>query len=400
MVKTLGIRQGEWISNLSSFITGLALCVGMATAPISAAQAMDVLKIGVVGSMTGGGAAWGMACQYGAKIAADEVNAQGGLDVGGKKYHVDVISYDDQFKASDTVAAYNRLVNLDGVKFMILQTSNGAMATKESVEADKSIALTAGFGGKVIEPGYRHLFRFYSGPRDYMPAFIKWIAQNVPGKTLVQLNPNIEGGYEAAELAAKEYEANGIKVLSSGMFELTQKDFNPVLTKAISENPDIIDLGSTSPATAGLIVRQLRDLGYKGKLVKTAGPGAEQIVAGAGKEVSEGLIGLMFADPSNPGYQHIVAAYKKEVGQEPNEMILPAYDGIRLMLKAIQHAGTIEDTDKVLAAMRKVVPMPSAQGDELVIGGMDTYGADQQIITYNYVGEIRDGKSVAVGKIR
>jgi hypothetical protein len=44
--------------------------------------------------------------------------------------------------------------------------------------------------------------------------------------------------------------------------------------------------------------------------------------------------------------------------------------------------------------------MPSAQGDELVIGGMDTYGADQQIITYNYVGEIRDGKSVAIGKIR
>jgi branched-chain amino acid transport system substrate-binding protein len=217
---------------------------------------------------------------------------------------------------------------------------------------------------------------------------------------LVQLNPNIEGGYEAAELAAKEYEANGIKVLSSGMFELTQKDFNPVLTKAISENPAIIDLGSTSPATAGLIVRQLRDLGYKGKLVKTAGPGAEQIVASAGKEASEGQIGLMFADPSNPGYQHIVEAYKREVGQEPNEMILPAYDGIRLMFKAIQHAGTIEDADKVLAAMREVVPMPSAQGDELVIGGMDTYGADQQIITYNYVGEIRDGKSVAIGKIR
>jgi hypothetical protein len=59
----------------------------------------------------------------------------------------------------------------------------------------------------------------------------------------------------------------------------------------------------------------------------------------------------------------IVGAYITEGGQDPNGIVLPADDGIRLILKAILHARTLDDTEEVLTAMGQAVPMLSAQGD-------------------------------------
>src|SRR3954471_13678606 len=83
-----------------------AILLALAT---SAGAHAQTLKLGVVASLTGGGAGWGLAAADAAKIAAAEVNSQGGLEVGGKKYQLSVIAYADQFKASNTVAAYTRL---------------------------------------------------------------------------------------------------------------------------------------------------------------------------------------------------------------------------------------------------------------------------------------------------
>src|SRR5437868_7987202 len=118
-----------------SAAVGLSLYAGLMTTAAS-----ETLKIGVIAALTGGGAPWGTAAAQGPKILANEVNAKGGLDVGGKKYHVEVVAYDDQYKAADAVAAYNRLVRQDGVKYVIVMASAGTLAIKQSVESDKVIA--------------------------------------------------------------------------------------------------------------------------------------------------------------------------------------------------------------------------------------------------------------------
>jgi branched-chain amino acid transport system substrate-binding protein len=392
------VRGGKELhikKSLTRFAGGLVI-----SASLLAGARAETLKIGVVASLTGGGAAWGMAVAEATRIVASEVNAKGGLDVGGKKYQIAVVAYDDQFKTADAVAAYNRLLNQDGVRYMVIQTSNGAMALKQNVEDDKVVVLTAGYGGKVVDSSNRYMFRYYSGPRDYMPAFIAWMKDNMKAGRIALINPNIEGGYEGAELANRLYKQNGFDVVDAQVYEMSQKDFQPQITKIISLNPNIIDIGSSAPATAGLIVRQARELGFKGQFVKTAGPGENEIVAAAGKEASEGLIGLLFADPANKGYQHIAAEYRKSVGQEPNEMLLPCYDGVNVLLRAIQKAGDVNDTAKVRNAFAQVLPTISVQGEELKLGGKDVYGADQEIVTVNYIGVIRNGEPVVIGKAR
>jgi branched-chain amino acid transport system substrate-binding protein len=344
----------------------------------------------------GGGAPWGIAAEEAAKILASDVNAEGGLDVGGKRYRVEIIAYDDQYKAANAVAAYNRLLNEDGVKYMFIQTSPPTVALKRNVVDDGIFAITEASSPNAIDASTRDMFRVNSTPNDYMPAFVAWLRDHIKQRRIVLVNPDDEVGFDFHILAAKLFKQNGFDVLGNELYERDQQNFQPLFTRIIGMKPDVIDLGGVPPATAGLMVRQARDLGYKGLLIKTAGPSPKDIVAAAGKEAAEGMIVDLFADPTNKGYQRIAADYKKDIGQAPNEMLLPSYDGVNVLLHAVQKGGDVNDPAKAASAFAQALPMPSVQGDELTLGGKFHH----TVMTINYIGVIRNGAPVVLGKVR
>jgi branched-chain amino acid transport system substrate-binding protein len=383
------------LGKLANAFAVCGLCVGL----LGSATA-QTLKIGVIAPLTGGAAPWGQAAAEAPKILAAEINAKGGLDVGGKKYRIEVITYDDQYKAADAVAAYNRLRHQDGVKYMIVHTGPAAVALKQNVEDDQIVALTGAYTAKAIDANTRYMFRIYSTATDYVPALITWLKENYKERRVFTVNPNDETGWDQSRLTTKLFKANGFAVLGSDLYERTQKDFQPLFTKIIGMKPDLIDLGSTPPATAGLMIRQVRELGYQGRIIKTGGAGPREIVAGAGKEAAEGMISMLYVDPANPGYRRIAAQYRKSLGQEPNEMLGSLYDSVNVLLHAIQKVGDANNTAKVSAAFAQVLPMQSVQGDTLTLGGKATTGANQQIMTATYIGAIKNGQPVVVGKLR
>ena len=75
--------------------TLIGLAAGLATAVSVSAQEAETLNIGALVTLSGAGAAWGQGMKNAAEIAADQVNENGGLEVDGKKYKVNVIAYDD-----------------------------------------------------------------------------------------------------------------------------------------------------------------------------------------------------------------------------------------------------------------------------------------------------------------
>ena len=379
----------------------IALAFGLGLSVASASGAMaETLKFGVVAPLTGGGAPWGIAGDQAARIAAADINAKGGLEVGGKKYQIEVISYDDQFKTDAAVGAYNRLVNQDGVKYMFVETSNGATALKGNIESDKVIVISSGYGPKVVDETNHYLYRWDVAPRDYMPGMAHWLKANLKGKTIALVNPNIEGAVEQRVLANDLYTKEGFEVVGSNLYEMSEKDFAPLLTKVMSFHPDIIDLGSSAPATSGLLVRQARELGFKGTIIKTAGPGPYDVVAGAGKEASEGMINIVFSDPANAEYQRLSGIFKKNVGSIPNDFFVVGYDSFMILMHAIQKAGDVNDTVKVRDAIAQVLPTKGMLGDEISLGGKNTYGSDQEFLNTIYMAEIRNGVPVVVGKIK
>lgn len=382
--------------------TASLLAIGLTLSGLvpSSDAGAETLRIGVIAPLTGGGASWGMAAAEASKILAAEVNAKGGLEVGGQKYPVQIVAYDDQYKAVDAVAAYNRLIKQDGVKFVMIHTSLATVALKRNVEDDKILTLTGAYTAKALDKNTRYMFRMFSTATEYLPGLIGWIKAHHDARSVVIVNSNDETGWDQAQLSEKVFRGQGYQILGTELYERSQKDFQPLFTKIIAAKPDMIDLGSTAPATAGLMIRQARELGYKGLIIKTGGAGPRDIVAAAGKDQAEGMISMLYADPASEAYQRIAAAYRKSIGQEPNELLVPMYDGFNVLLHAIQKAGTIHDTAKVAGAFPQVLPMRSIQGDTLTLGGKDAYGANQQIMTTTYVGAIKAGQPVVVGKVQ
>ena len=373
-----------------------AAILGLGTGLASA----QTLKIGVIAPLTGGASPWGKAVEQATRIATAEVNAKGGLMVGGKPYQLEVVAYDDQYKAADALAAFNRLVSQDQVKYMVVFSSPSAIAVKQKVEEEKVIAITAGGAKEVVDENTHHLFRLNTLPDGYMGAVVKWMSDNTKDRRIALINPNDPTGWVIAQSTEPLFKAAGFEVVTTELYERSQTDFQGLLTKVLALKPGVIDIGSTPPATAGLMVRQLRDLGYKGAILKTGGPGWKEIVAGAGPAASEGTICLLYADPQNENVKRLNADYMKAVGQEPNEMIVLIYDGVRAMLAAIQKGGDVNNTEKTAAAFAAIMPMKTLQGDEMTLAGKQFSGVDQQLMVPNFIGVIKNGGVQIVGKVK
>ena len=385
-----------WGKTMASLIGSMML----AAALVPCAYAQEVLKIGVIGPMTGPGAQWGLAAAGGVQIAAREMNDKGGLKVGNKTYRVEVVAYDEQYKAAVAISAMQRLVNQDRVRFVFGPVSSaGTLAVLDIVKESKTLAFTGAYSRKALDPTNPYMFRVYCVATDFAQPMVNWLKKNLNSdvKRVAIINPNDETGWDSDKLLTSTYAKNGYTVVASELYERSVRDYQPVLTKILATGPDLLDLGTAPPASAGLIVRQARELGYKGQFVKIGGSGPRQIVEGAGKAAAEGVINYIPADEQNAGYRRLAVEYKKMSGNEMNPLLVNWYDGAYILMAAIQSAGTVSDTDKVRQSFPKVLPHKSVLGGTIRLGGKETYGIDNQFLTPNYIGVIKDGDVVSLG---
>src|SRR5262249_25517019 len=118
----------------------VALTVLMAVSP-GLAGAADVIKFGVSTPLPGPAAPWGIPHKNATELIFDEINAQGGLDVGGKKYKLEVVAYDHKYVIAEGVATVNRLIAKDGVKYISILGGAVVKANEEAVNEGRVINL-------------------------------------------------------------------------------------------------------------------------------------------------------------------------------------------------------------------------------------------------------------------
>ena len=114
-----------------------ALAVGSLAAP---AFAQDVLKIGVLGVMSGPAASWGLVNKYCAEATAQMYNEQGGVDIGGEKYKIEIVAVDDKNDPKLTVSGAERLIQQEGIRYIIGPNVDTTAASVRPI-AEKSGAL-------------------------------------------------------------------------------------------------------------------------------------------------------------------------------------------------------------------------------------------------------------------
>lgn len=378
------------------YLAAAITCLGVSAALPASAQ--ETLKIGALVTLSGPGAAWGQGMKNAGELAADQVNAKGGLEVGGKKYKVEIVSYDDKYQANEAVTAANRLVFEDKVQYMIGPTGSApALAAQPLTEKNKVIILTLGFTPKLLGPDKTFTFRPPVTTAEVAGPQIGWVVKKLGVKKVGGLFPNDESGQAISKDLEAAYKKAGADFAAKEFFERDRVDFVPLLTRMMARGIDAIELDGNSPATAGLIVKQAREMGFKGKIIRTGGPSTQDIVNVAGKAATEGMYvhtPLDSALPSTKAYADMYAAKYKS----PMNGFSPVfYDATNMLFEAMRKAGTVTDTAKVRDELAKLKDYQGALGT-INWTGMQTYGINHQMDAPFFIAEVKDGNEVMVAR--
>ena len=131
----------------------------------SPAFAQETITIGFTASQTGALNNDSTAQMRGIELWRDDVNAKGGIKVGGKSYTVKLVTYDDESQNTRVQQLYTRLITQDKAQFLISPYSSGLVATAAiiSEQYGKVMITTGGAVEKTYQLGNKNLFQLYTG---------------------------------------------------------------------------------------------------------------------------------------------------------------------------------------------------------------------------------------------
>jgi branched-chain amino acid transport system substrate-binding protein len=373
-----------------------------------AASADNVLKIGVLGVMSGPAASWGLVNKYCAEATAKMYNDKGGVDIGGEKYTIQIVSVDDKNDPKLAVSGAERLTQQDQIHYIIGPNVDTTAASVRPV-AEKS--------GAIYFP-YAFSKSLYTAPASN--AVLGMIASYQAGPIIYKYLMDQKGVKSVSFVARNESDplnqrdegvaaANklGLKVVSSqDTYEPGTTDFYPVISKVVGGNPDLIVLSGVAPADAPLIIRTARELGFKGVLSTETAQDIKILNEVAG-DTANGFIsvgGASTPEIRSSYMDDFVKRYTQVAGEWNDEAGTKVY-ALELILATLQKTGKagLTDTDlfkKAMADFSMANPFLK-KATPLSYVGTAYFGQKRQIGVPMVVNQVEGGafKTLFVGSV-
>jgi len=309
--------------------------------------AQNVVKIGWFGPETGDGALWGQAELNAVKMLADDFNAKGGITVGGRKYTIQVVGYDDKGDSVEAVNVAKRLVSQDKVVAILgAQGSGEAIPVAPIVNSAKvPLISTLATNPKVTvqDSGQVNPFMFRACFIDpYQGKTAAYYAFQKLGKRNAAIVMTIDDPYSTglSDYFKKNFEKAGGKVVAEVSYTSGEKDFRATLTKVKVAKPDIIFIPAYYNDVA-LIAKQARDLGIKQILLGGDGWPSENLIPLAGKAL-EGSMFINHLDMDAPAAQPMRNDYKRRYSKEPELNAYIVRDAFFMVIDAMQRAKSVD----------------------------------------------------------
>ena len=396
-----------------SFLLFAAVSILGAAGSLSAQDCDDELVIGDIQPLSGAYGQAGAQTHRGVVLAAKHynegshpLNSTPCLNVAGKTYRIKTVVYDALGTSEGAVAAANRLVFQDKTKYVVGTYGSGfsIAATDAVFTPNKIIHLATGWSPKVLGPDKPYAYRLGPTGREYGHAFWQWATEGgAPNlKKVAMMASNDEAGRGNAPREKAVMEQYGIEVVATEYYDGTGVEFYPLLTRALAAKPDLMYLHA-SPKAEGLMVKQLRDLGWEGPIKTLCGQLQNSIEIAGGIEKYEGVhCNFGFDWDSGPPYvtkemERFRDAYRADYpGDEPTLQVLSVYDATVGLMEAMKMAGTVDDSVKVNDVFQKFNWMLSL-GAMSSWGGKESSGRAAQVVQPILISQIRNGKLIAVG---
>jgi branched-chain amino acid transport system substrate-binding protein len=326
----------------------IALVVLATTLNIAAADAEDVVKVGLVIPMTGAFAAIGREVAAAAKLFVE----QHGDVVAGKK--IELIIRDDGSVPDNGKRLAQDLIVTDKVSFLGAGITPSALAMAPVVGEAKVPTVVMVSGTSIVTERSPYYVRtsFTLGQQSGIMA--DWSIRN-GGRRAAGIITDWTPGTEASKIYDQHFNDGGGQVLDTLRVPLTNPDFAPFLQRARDLAPDTLFV-SVPAFQAVTLARQFSERGLDKSGIKLTGTGDivdDDDLAGTG-DTLVGVETAGFYSAAHPSQlnKDYVATYAKATGHRANHISVGGYDGMNLIYLALQKTGGSTDPDRVIAAMK------------------------------------------------
>src|SRR6201991_2409251 len=342
----------------------------------SQAMAADPIKFGVIAEAQ---AIAGASIPQAAQLAADEINAKGGVD--GRQ--IEIVTYDNHSSSADSVRAFQRAVNEDKVNAVIASyVSEVVLALMPWAARLKTVMVTPGAASneisKSVHADYaKNKYTFHG----YLTSAALALSVCDAAKDLLVDQKHMKTAVIMSEDAAwtKPLDVGykeclpkiGLKVLDHIRFSPDTTDFTPIFNKIEGSKPDVIITGISHVGVQPTVQWKNQQVP-----IPMLGISSQATNETFGKDTNDASDGVLYQGVSGPGVAitpksiPFAEAFKKKLGYSPSYAGYTSYDEVYFSADAIKRAGTT-DADKLVEALEKT-------DWEGTTGRIQFYGKDDQ----------------------
>jgi len=346
----------------------------------------DKVKVGVFMSMTGDTANFGISSTNGIKMAADEINAAGGIN--GKQVELDV--QDDRSDPSEAATIVTKFVTQDGVHAILGEVaSSRSIAAAPIAQNAKIPMLTPSSTNPEVTKKGDYIFRScFIDP--VQGAAIAQFAAKTLGKKRAGIMVDRKNDYSTGleKFISATFIKLGGEMVITQSYQAGDQDFNAQLTSIKGSSPDVIFVPGYYGDVA-LIAKQARDKGITVPFVGGDGWDATQLYAIGGKALNGSFFSNHYSPyDTDPQVEKFVKDYKARYGEIPDALAATAYDAARIMFDAIKRANSL-DGKAIRDALAATKEFPG-------VTGKVTFNENRDAVKPIIMIEIKDGGIYAV----
>ena len=299
-------------------------------------------RLGVMESLTGAGETYGNVAVEAKQMAMDEINAAGGIN--GRM--LELVVEDSKCSAQDAINAYKKLTDVDGMKIILGTSCSGAMlGVAPLAEADGVVLFSGLASNPDIANAGDYIFRTQISDIEVgiNTGNVLWADGIRVLATITEATDYAEG---VRRTSVAQFEKNGGKVIAQERYAPDTTDFRSQLTKLFEASPDALHITPQSEFAAGTIVKQARELGYRGPIYgETITVGTTSLdIAG---DAATGLKAITATpDPNNAKAQEVLTNFRARY----KHITLPwhlgsAYDDVYIAAECLKRTNDDQDAD-------------------------------------------------------
>lgn len=329
----------------STFLLVVALAITLVFASSAFSARKTVIKIGINAPLTGDNPKVGESTKFAAMMWLEDIEKAGGLEVGGKKYEVELIIEDNEYKAESAVKANTKMITQDDVLVIVgPQSSSQAVPAGGVADKYKTVMISPWSTNPNTTLNRPFVFRGCFLDPFQGPVVANFITEEF-GFSKAAVLYDVAADYPkglAEVFKAKWEELHGAgSVVAFESFTTKDTDFSSQLTTIVKSGAQFL-FTPQYYSEVPLIVNQAKDLGWKGPIVGSDSWGSGNTFELCGDACKGLFFSTHYAAAGAKGETRaFIDRYTEQFGYVPDDVGALTWDALRLAQKAIQNTGKI-----------------------------------------------------------